>query len=139
MAGRPPGNTVWRGLYADASVPAQQGQPTWRYVFRYLPASQRGTQPGAIYTAEIPYVFGTLNTEGTPDAASQALSRELMARWLAFARTGTPNPSGASAWPPYHPHGQGIRQIGNAGSGAIAEPAPARLDFLEAQKQFRMN
>ncbi|PLR31657.1 carboxylesterase [Chimaeribacter californicus] len=124
---------------ALANASAQHGQPTWRYYFRYLPASQRTTQPGAIHTAEIPYVFGTLNTEGTPDAASQALSRELMARWLAFARTGAPNPAGLGAWPPYQPPGQGIWQIGKAGSGAIAEPAPARLDFLEAQKQFRMN
>ncbi len=124
---------------ALATASAQHGLPTWRYYFRYLPASQRGSQPGAIHTAEIPYVFGTLDTEMTPDAASQALSRELMARWLAFARSGAPNPSGYAAWPPYRPQGQGIWQIGNNGSEAIAEPAPARLDFLEAQKQFRMN
>ena len=38
------------------------GQPTYRYVFAYVPEQQRTELPGAGHGAEIQFVFGTLGT-----------------------------------------------------------------------------
>jgi para-nitrobenzyl esterase len=77
-----------------------QGQPIYDYSFeRTLPASDPARY-GAFHSAELPYVFGTLESPGLAASdTDRAVSAEIQDRWLAFMRTGNPNPAGvASRW-----------------------------------------
>jgi chemotaxis response regulator CheB len=55
---------------------------------------------GAIHTAELPFVFGTLSFTGIPSGTVtgpvRALSRQMGCAWRSFARSGDPG------WPRYH-------------------------------------
>jgi len=93
-----------------AAITASQGISTFLYYFGHYSDNDHAgmnnlmtmanlTQPSwASHTAEIAYVFGNLNytysgaAPKPPTPADAEVSRELMARWAAFARNGNPNP-----------------------------------------------
>ena len=59
---------------------------------------------GAPHTLDIPLVFGTLDAPDSitgTDARARAMSDAMMDRFIAFARTGDPNPPGVVRWTPY--------------------------------------
>lgn len=75
-------------------------RPTYLYEFAWSPPGGLG----AVHTAELPFVFGTLRFIGVPGGAQApdrpavaALSGRMVAAWTAYARTGNPG------WPPYRP------------------------------------
>ena len=113
--------------------------PVFRYYFCYVPAAQRGTLPGAIHTAEIRYVFGTLSGDAQDNREDLSVSRRIQDRWAAFARSSSPSSPGTMTWPQYSPEGETILNIGNSGEQLIAEPSPALLDLLEQAGSFQMN
>jgi len=89
-----------------ARLHAKNGAKAWVYYFSYLPAVQRGKVHGLGHGGEIMYVFGNLPTEprqlgettipaATPE--DRKLSDAAIARWTAFARTGSPAPD----WPAF--------------------------------------
>ena len=122
-----------------ARAAAQYQVPVFRYYFCYVSASQRGTLPGAIHTAEIPYVFGTLSGEMRDNPEDLSVSRQMQSRWIAFARNSSPSPPGFLTWPQYSPEGETILCIAHAGEQLISEPRPALLDLLEQDGSFQMN
>lgn len=69
---------------------ASKYAPVYYYRFSWVPADERDKLWGAIHTAEIPYVFGHLKTEHAQPENVQ-LSAMLADRWVAFARSGSPN------------------------------------------------
>jgi para-nitrobenzyl esterase len=119
-----------------ARAAAQHQVPVFRYYFCYVSASQRGTLPGAIHTAEIPYVFGTLSGDNPEDLS---VSRQMQSRWIAFARNSSPSPPGGLAWPQYSREGETMLSITHSGEQLISEPRPALLDLLEQHGSFQMN
>jgi para-nitrobenzyl esterase len=119
-----------------ARAAAQHQVPVFRYYFCYVSASQRGTLPGAIHTAEIPYVFGTLSGDNPEDLS---VSRQMQSRWIAFARNSSPSPPGGLAWPQYSREGETMLCITHSGEQLISEPRPALLDLLEQHGSFQMN
>ena len=122
-----------------ARAAAQHQVPIFRYYFCYVSASQRGTLPGAIHTAEIPYVFGTLSGDMQDNPEDLSVSRQMQSRWIAFARNSSPSPPGTLTWPQYSPEGETILFIAHAGEQLISEPRPALLDLLEQDGSFQMN
>jgi para-nitrobenzyl esterase len=118
---------------------ARHQLPVFRYYFCYVPAAQRATLPGAIHTAEIRYVFGTLSGDAQDNRADLSVSRRIQDRWTAFARSSSPSSPGTMTWPQYSPEGETILNIGNSGEQLIAEPSPALLDLLEQAGSFQMN
>jgi para-nitrobenzyl esterase len=118
---------------------ARHQLPVFRYYFCYVPAAQRATLPGAIHTAEIRYVFGTLSGDAQDNRADLSVSRRIRDRWTAFARSSSPSSPGTMTWPQYSPEGETILNIGNSGEQLIAEPSPALLDLLEQAGSFQMN
>lgn len=65
---------------------------------------------GATHIAEVPFVFGSLDTRWIPHAdlatdveldARRALSDRMIAAWAAFARTGIPRAADVPDWPAY--------------------------------------
>lgn len=75
---------------------AAAGAPVWAYSFdrRSQVKGKSGAVIGAAHSCDVPYVFGTLDAPGSVAAngadAPQALSDEMHAAWVRFAKTGNP-------------------------------------------------
>jgi para-nitrobenzyl esterase len=76
--------------------------PAFAYYFdRAIPWPER-PEFGAFHTAEVPYVFGTLEVLRRPwTDVDRALSRTMMSYWVNFATTGDPNGAGLPRWPAF--------------------------------------
>jgi para-nitrobenzyl esterase len=76
---------------------AEQARWARTYVYQFDWAPRNGL--GAIHTAELPFVFGSLSFTGIPGGSVtepvKALSRQMVCAWTAFARSGDPG------WSPY--------------------------------------
>ncbi len=74
-------------------------QPAYRYLFaRKLP----GTHDGAFHSAELWFMFHTLNRSWRPmTKADYQLADEMMDRWTNFAKYGNPNKPGRVDWYPF--------------------------------------
>lgn len=72
--------------------------PAYAYYFtRQLP----GDDAGAFHSAELWYMFGTLERCWRPmTEADRRLSRQMLDAWTAFMKTGDPNVPGAPQWQP---------------------------------------
>jgi para-nitrobenzyl esterase len=92
---------TWRWLEAAAST----GKPVYRYRFDLsLPNDVAGKPDvGAYHSAEIEYVFGTLDSKTVKPwrAEDRALSDLMQIYWSNFARNGDPNATGLPVWPVY--------------------------------------
>jgi para-nitrobenzyl esterase len=81
------------------------GAPVFRYEFDQVPPASEGhaAEAGLAYhSAEIEYVFGTLDWKKImwrPE--DYKLSEQMGAYWTNFAKTGNPNGAGLGAWPIY--------------------------------------
>lgn len=99
------------GFWADRRQ-ASSRKPTYLYLWsRPHPDLARY---GAFHTAEVPYVFGTLeslkNVSVGPE--DRAISDTVMRHWVAFAKTGNPNAAGLAEWPAYARPRRDILEIG---------------------------
>lgn len=78
-------------------IAAEQARWAKTYVYQFDWAPQGGL--GAIHTAELPFVFGSLSFTGIPGGSVsepvKALSKQMMDAWTLFARSGDPG------WPRY--------------------------------------
>lgn len=74
-------------------------RPAFQYLFaRKLP----GTHDGAFHSAELWYMFHTLDRSWRPmTQADYALADEVMDCWTNFAKYGTPGGNGSASWPPF--------------------------------------
>ena len=75
------------------------GYPVYEYEFlRELPTNEAhpASAAGAFHSAELWYVFGTLERSWRPfTAADRALSARMLDAWTSFCKTGNPG------WPAY--------------------------------------
>jgi para-nitrobenzyl esterase len=97
--------STWKWLEAQAS---SGRQPTYRYRFDLaLPQPAGAPDRGAYHSAEIEYVFGTLDSKaGMPWRAEDRRLSELMQNyWTNFARNADPNGPGLPPWPAYGARG----------------------------------
>ncbi|XP_070591775.1 cholinesterase-like [Erythrolamprus reginae] len=85
------------------------GSPVYAYLFTHRPSwSVWPEWIGASHGAEVPFVFGTLESmmpvNQTYTEAEARLSREMMHYWAEFARSGNPTGSAATKdeWPLYN-------------------------------------
>eukprot|EP01136_Pigoraptor_vietnamica_P028895 Opistho-1_new@86846 len=90
----------WRPMLEEAEALARAGHPAFVYQFDFVSSAESAR--GAFHALDIPFVFGTL--AGSPAGTdARAVSAAMQDRFVAFARTGTPNAPGLSAWPAYRP------------------------------------
>ena len=82
---------------------------------------------GAFHTAEIPYVFGTLDKRNWPwREADRELAETMSSYWVNFATQGDPNGAGLPVWPLFDPQAPTVMHFGD---GIAAEDLPERALF----------
>lgn len=77
------------------------GQPAYLYQFTRENALSKRCGLGAFHGSELVYLFHTFPMLLRPTPDDEGLSRQMMAYWASFARTGNPNGAGAYPWPSY--------------------------------------
>ena len=74
-------------------------KPAYVYYFTH---ELQGDDAGAFHSAELWYMFGTLNRNWRPkEAHDYELSQEMIEAWTNFMKSGNPNGSAAGDWKPY--------------------------------------
>ncbi|TDK60459.1 carboxylesterase/lipase family protein [Sapientia aquatica] len=93
----------------------------WVYHFTKVRNGDGGLALGSYHGAEIPYVFDTHDAWLPTDASDIKLTREMIAYWTNFARTGNPNGGDLIAWPRFDTRAGNIMQLGVT-SGSMVAP-----------------
>ena len=135
-AGPQPAGSVDGGAGAAiARILAARGQRVYEYRFGYVATARRKTWWGAPHASEIPYVFDTVSARYGKEAsrADEAMARIVHAYWIAFARSGRPDPPGQPAWPEYHQSSDELMSFTDHGPVPEADPWKRRLDFAERE------
>ena len=118
---------------AIARILSARGQPVYEYRFSYVATSMRKIwTTGAPHASEIPYVFDTVRAHygARTSAADEAMARAMHRYWVAFARTGRPDPTGEPAWPRYHARTDRLMNFTEQGPVAERDPWHKRLDLV---------
>lgn len=110
-----------------------RGQRVYEYRFDYVASARRAMQSGAPHASEIPFVFDTVAAHYGKETsrADRAMARAMHAYWVAFARTGRPDPRGAPAWPAYDARTDELMIFTNRGPICEADPWKRRLNLAE--------
>jgi para-nitrobenzyl esterase len=77
------------------------GGKAYLYRFTRKPATARANAMGAFHGVDLAYVFGNMKASDGYTDVDRELSRQVMAYWVNFARTGDPNGPGLVEWPVY--------------------------------------
>ena len=73
--------------------------PAYVYEFSHQPL---GDRVGAFHSSELWYMFGTIDRSWRPmETCDYELSQEMLDRWCAFIRTGSPNTANLPEWKTY--------------------------------------
>jgi para-nitrobenzyl esterase len=110
------------------ALAASASDPVYFYRYAHVDESQVGSVAGAIHTAELPYVFGTL-----PDSASaqdRHISALLMDAWVSFAKGDAPLTGAGGAWPRYREDSRELALIGQSQIITGEDPDTQLLDHL---------
>lgn len=84
----------------------------------------------AHHAAEIAYAFG--NMDGTKAAERDyAISKEMHAYWVQFAKVGDPNTEGLPVWPAYSTRADAHLEFGASGTAAAAGLRAEACDLLD--------
>jgi para-nitrobenzyl esterase len=92
--------STWKWLELQTQT---GGANVYRYHFEEAPPSEGGgPSRGAYHSADIEYVFQTLDWKKLPwTAADRRISDQMSSYWTNFAKTGDPNGPGLPKWPRY--------------------------------------
>ncbi|HVS77140.1 MAG TPA: carboxylesterase family protein [Steroidobacteraceae bacterium] len=124
---------------AIARLLSARGQRVYEYRFGYVASSLRNSLSGAPHASEIPFVFDTVAARygKSTSRADEAMARAVHAYWVAFARTGRPDPRGEPAWPEYHRSSDVLMSFTDHGPGAEVDPWKRRLDLAARAAERR--
>lgn len=115
---------VWAGDQAAAS------RRVYTYYFDRAIPWPAHPEFGAFHTADVPYVFQTINRLDRPwESVDRQLSDTMSSYWTNFAKKGDPNGAGLPPWPAHDAAKPETMQLG-ARVGAMPDADPSRLAFL---------
>ncbi len=117
---------------AIARLLSSRGQRVYEYRFAYVATSFRKLYTaGAAHATEIPFVFDTVRARygAQTSRADQRMARIIHAYWIAFAKTGRPDPKGLPAWPAYHTARDELMTFTAGGPQPQPDPWRRRLDI----------
>jgi para-nitrobenzyl esterase len=107
--------------------------PAYLFRFTYVADSMRAQWPGAPHATDIPFFFDTVAARYgdalTP--ADAAAARSAHAYWVAFAKTGKPDPAGLPAWTAFQSGKAEKLMAFGAAPKMEDDPLKARLDLTE--------
>jgi para-nitrobenzyl esterase len=139
-------DTLARDYFRDAigTAPARwvagkwsSQAPAYLYRFDHVDEAARPRRTRAAHGSEIFYVFQTLGRQPldatVPTPGDERLAAEMHARWIAFARTGSPNPPGFAHWPAYSREVDPWIVFGPDGSAVRRNVLKPQLDWFEGQ------
>ncbi len=103
--------STWKWLQLQAQT---GGANVYRYHFEEAPPVEGGGPThGAYHSADIEYVFETLDWKKLPwTAADRKVSEQVSSYWTNFAKTGDPNGAGLPQWPRYAPEQWEVMHLG---------------------------
>jgi para-nitrobenzyl esterase len=121
------------GTWKWLEMQLQTGEaPVYRYEFDQMPppSEKHEAEAGLAYhSAEIEYVFGTLDWKKIAwRPEDYELSEQMGAYWTNFAKTGNPNGAGRGAWPIYIR--KSAYQVMHLGAVTWATPDKLREQFV---------
>lgn len=113
---------------------AAKGAAGYLYYFEQVPEALRSSVPAATHGGELAYLFGNELPPDSWDDADRQVSRLMMERWVAFARTGNPAIADAPAWPSAgdQPAKAPAQALVLGGGGGIREADALDQDMLDA-------
>lgn len=119
---------------AIATILSNRGQPVYEYRFSYVATSMRDSWRGAPHATEIPYVFDTVRAHygRNTSPGDEVMAHVMHSYWVAFARTGRPDPAGEPAWPAYRAVSDRLLDFTNHGVVVERDPLHQRLDLTAA-------
>ena len=124
---------------------ATGGAPVYRYHFEQVPPLASGEQSrGAYHSADIKYVFETLDSEKLAWSDSdRKISDMISSYWTNFAKTGDPNGAGLPKWPRYNKADDyqvmHLQVNGSVNPTARPDELKARYELLDNISQQRVN
>jgi len=101
----------------------------WVYHFSRVRDGVAGGGVRAYHGAELPFVFGTHDSWMTTTEVDWQLSKNMMAYWLQFARSGNPNSSGLPEWPTFSAGNDKVMNFANEPTLA-SPPDPVLCDIF---------
>ena len=119
---------------AIARLLSARGERVYEYRFSYVASSLRNVYTsGAPHATEIPFVFDTVRAHYGAQTlrADETMAREMHAYWVAFAKTGRPDPKGLPVWPAYHAHSDELMNFTEHGPVPEQDPWKRRLDVAQ--------
>ncbi len=128
------GGALWmiEPARAIARILSARGQPVYAYRYSYIPTSMRHQWWGAWHATELPFVFDTVRAHygAQTSLADESMAHTLQRYWVAFARTGRPDPRGEPAWPRYRAGADRLMNFTDHGPVVGPDPYRTRLDLL---------
>lgn len=124
------------GSRAVAKAVSASGGRVYQYLFDSAPPESRARGEGAVHTADLPFVFGTLPAGSSMRAAE--MSRRMGDLWTSFAKSGVPCAPRVPAWPRYNAQ-QHLLIIGDNGFKVGKDPAEERLILLDQPRVWHIN
>ncbi len=128
------GGALWmlEPARAIARILSSRGQPVYAYRYSYIPTSMRRKWWGAWHATEIPFVFDTVRARygARTSPADESMAVAMQRYWVAFARTGRPDPRGEPAWPRYRVRSDRLMNFTDHGPVLEPDPYAGRLDLL---------
>lgn len=109
------------------------GQAIYAYRFDHAIPVKTPPSYGAFHTAEVPYLFGVLDTNLRPyDAVDRHVADEVQGYWLNFMKTGDPNGAGLASWSRATGDSTTVLAIEAESAMKTAVSTPERFDALRS-------
>jgi para-nitrobenzyl esterase len=121
-------NMAW-GAHTLAKIHSKTiGADSYLYYFSKVPPGRNSDRYGAFHSAEIAYLFNTLDAVGRPwTKEDRLLADKIISYWVNFAATGNPNDNGLPNWPEYDANKRRVLELGDL----ITPSVVLQQDILE--------